>query len=63
MADIVGNYSTSKWGINTKMEEGQIAQSDMEVRSIDGESSPLSLGRHEDRHKEQHGGKQYNGGT
>lgn len=63
MADIVDYLSPLQWETNRKMDEGQTAQFDTVVRSIDGESSPLSLGRHEDRNEEQYGGKQYNGGT
>jgi hypothetical protein len=63
MADIVWYLFPYSGRANIKMDEGKMAQSDMEVRSINGESSPLSLGRNEDRHKEQYGGEQHNGRT
>ena len=63
MGDIVWYLFPYSGRANIKMDEGRMAQFEMEVRSSDGESSPLSLGRNEDRHKEQHGGEQHNGGT
>ncbi len=63
MADIVWYLFPYSGRANMKMDEGRMAQIEMEVRSSDGESSPLSLGRNKDRRKEQHGGKQHNGGT
>ena len=62
MADIVCYLLPYSWTAHMKMDNGRNAASDMKMRSSDGESSPLSLGRNEDRHKEQHGGKQHNGG-